>query len=459
MKIITKYKNYIKLLESKKSEDLLRNHNNGLEFYLSDETYSFLNVDIEKYNKILKRLNMDSKFLDLLKIKTYKNSFSYLKLNLFLNISDSEDFGEVTIHQLKQDDKKNIDDDNYYLVTFQYDGSSEEYVCYDDYGIKKCIIYNVLYNENYESKVFYDQILSLLKSNQIDQIMKNIDFDQIVWYNNPSYIEYAISNNLFDINETTYLSNLWYLVEKGIITKQDFMNKNSNWFLLKEDKIYIKTNFSELQELSFMFSKEDGGNHSSSRDFVESLNDNDSYREGSSFENLYLDYLKPESVKIIQDKIQEIKLTLDQEDQAEFDEYDTWEDQIKNIDSLFDLKDNIETAFRHAQEDADSDEVYKAVKNPILNLFNMDELLRDEKDNYIFLLDKKFLIRFDNYWVEDYKSIYYNNKINQSLIEKYFSLINDNEDSVEFLKIDFPYYGFDGSIDRSNLHDNIINEI
>jgi hypothetical protein len=100
--------------------------------------------------------------------------------------------------------------------------------------------------------------------------------------------------------------------------------------------------------------------------------------------------------------------------------------------------------------------MYEAAKKPILNLFGMEELLRDEKDHYIFKLNKDFLIRFDNYWYGEYNSSNYGNKINELIIDRLFEIINYDDDSVEFLKIDFPYYGFDGSIDKDTLHEEIV---
>jgi len=468
MKIITKYNEYLKLLESKKSDDFLRNYRNGLDFYLTEEVYNYVDINIENYELILKRLKMSSNFLKYdngvrYGKKSYKSKLSF---NLFLNTTEQAGFGEVYIRSLKQNDELHIDDDNYYLITFIYkDYDASKYVCYGDIGIKKCIVYNVLYNteingQSGDNQMFYSEILNLLKSKEVDEVMNWVDFDEIVWYNSPDYIEYALSNDLFDINENKFLSNFWYLVEKGNITKQDFVNKHSNWFLLKDGEVYIRSNYSELSELSFMFSKDDNDrNHISSREFIESIYENDFFRESTKFEYLYLDILKPESLKVIEGKIQEIKLTLDQEDQQEFDEYDNWEEQVKNIDSLYDLKNGIEDAFRYAQESADSDEMYEAAKKPILNLFGMEELLRDEKDHYIFKLNKDFLIRFDNYWYGEYKSINYGNKINELIIDRLFETIRDDDDSVEFLKIDFPYYGFDGSIDKNYLHECIVDKL
>lgn len=463
MKIITKYNEYLKLLESKKSSDFLRNYRNGLDFYLTDEYYKLVDINVDYYELILKRLKMTTKFLE------YDNApygFNHLKFNLCNNTTGDIDYGLVYIHALKQNAELHIDDDNYYLMTFYYkDSRKDEYVCYGDIGIKKCIVYNVQYNieingQSCDNQMFYNEILNLLKSKELDEVMSWVDFDEIVWYNNPTYIEYALSNEI-DINQTIFLSNLWYLVEKGTITKQDFVNKHSNWFLLKDGEVYIRANaYSDLSELSFMFSKDDNDrNHISSREFIESIDENDFYRESTKFEDLYLDILKPESLKVIEGKIQEIKLTLDQEDQQEFDEYDNWEEQVKNIDSLYDLKNGIEDAFRYAQESADSDEMYEAAKKPILNLFGMEELLRDEKDHYIFKLNKDFLIRFDNYWYGEYKSINYGNKINELIIDRLFETIRDDDDSVEFLKIDFPYYGFDGSIDKDTLHECIVDKL
>ena len=464
MNIITKYKDYLKLLESKYSETFLKDHNNGLDFYLIDDVgYSNINNMVhftpEKYEIIKKRLKFDNNFLRYVESWGY-GSLNHLELNLFKNRSDDAEYGEVQIVALVKDEKVNIDTDDYYLLKFNlgdYKGTEKiYYICDGWYGIKRCIIYNILYNEQYDSQIFYDEILNLLKPNQRKELMENTNYNNIVWYNNPSYIEYGLSNNLVDLNKITYLSNLWYLVEKGIISKQDFVNKHPNWFLLTDNKVYIRYTKGDLVNLSFMFSKDDGGRGNiNSRQFVENLEDNYFYREATSFKDLYLDYLKPESIKLIEDKIQEIKSKLNIEDQEEFDEYDDWEDQIKNINALDELKDAIENAFQYAQEDADSEEVYNGVKKPILYLFGMEKLERDENDHYIFLLNKDFLIRFDNYFYGDYTTKYYMDKINEQIIDRWFEIVQEDDESVKFLEIDFPYYGFDGSVDKDYLHECI----
>jgi len=462
MKIITKYKEYLKLLESKKSDDFLRNYRNGLDFYLTDEDYKYEDINPENYELILKRLKMTTKFLRYDNGVRYgkKSHKSNLWFNLFLNTTEESDFGEVYIRSLKQNDELHIDDDNYYLIKFYYKDSNNTYVCYGDIGIKKCIVYNVLYNteingQSGDNQMFYSEILNLLKSKEIDEVMSWVDFDEIVWYNSPGYIEYALSNDLFDINENKFLSNFWYLVEKGNITKQDFVNKHPNWFLLEDGEVYIRSNYSDLHELEFMFSDKDSEN---SKSFVEDLPNKEFDGSRVPFRDLYLDILKPESIKAIEDKIQEIKITLDEEEQEKFDKYDDWEDQIKNIDVLDDLKTAIEDSFLRSQESADYDEMCDTVEAPILSLFEMPELIRDENDRFLFKLNKKFLVRFDNHFKQNY--INSNAKrLNTEIIESWFETIRDDEDTVELLKIDFPYYGFDGSINKDDLHENLLQNI
>ena len=85
----------------------------------------------------------------------------------------------------------------------------------------------------------------------------------------------------------------------------------------------------------------------------------------------------------------------------------------------------------------------------------MEKLERDENDHYIFLLNKDFLIRFDNYFYGDYTTKYYMDKINEQIIDRWFEIVQEDDESVKFLEIDFPYYGFDGSVDKDYLHECI----
>ena len=461
MKIITKYKQYSKLLEDKKPERLLKNKRNGLGFYLiNDEFISILNlIDLDKkfFFELRDKLNINGEV-----IKTY-NSLTYLKLNLFKNNTDNEKFGEVSIMALGKKEEYEIDDDTY-LVEFKLDPYSNpnelNYICEGIYGIKKCIVYNVLNTEDYDSEnvVFNRDITNLLKPKEFKELMEKTDYNQIVWYNNLSYIEYGLANNFLNLNKITYLSNLWYLVEKGIISKQDFVNKHPNWFLLKDNEVYIRYTKGDLVDLSFMFSEDDGG-RDNSRQFVENLEDIYFCRDAIIFKDIDFYILKPESIKLIEDKIEKIYNSLDEEDKKEFDKYDDWEEKVKNIDALDELKDAIETAFNFAQNDADYDEMYDEVESNILDFFCMEKLEKDENTNYIFLLNKDFLIRFDNYFYGDYTAKYCMNKINEQIIDRLFEIVQEDDDSVEFLKIDYPLYGFDGSIDEDNLHEHIIEKL
>ena len=49
----------------------------------------------------------------------------------------------------------------------------------------------------------------------------------------------------------------------------------------------------------------------------------------------------------------------------------------------------------------------------------------------------------------------YMDKINEQIIDRWFEIVQEDDESVKFLEIDFPYYGFDGSVDKDYLHECI----
>lgn len=124
MNIITKYKDYLKLLESKYSENFLRNNRNGLDFYLIDEDiYDAVkvveNFPIEKYNNIKTKLKFNNNFLEVYPYwKDKKLLESFLFFYLFKNTSDDVEHGKVAIFSLIEQDIYDIEHDNYYLLKF-----------------------------------------------------------------------------------------------------------------------------------------------------------------------------------------------------------------------------------------------------------------------------------------------------------------------------------------------------
>ena len=156
---------------------------------------------------------------------------------------------------------------------------------------------------------------------------------------------------------------------------------------------------------------------------------------------------------------------MDKEDLEEFNEYNTWEKQIENIYSLEDIKNAIVDAYGDAQNTADSNEKYESILTPLLNFFNMDKLLYDGE--YILIkINKDWLIRYDKSdggYSHNHLPTQRDLTLTENILKYYFEEFEnqdgENEIAEDLLKIDIPYYGWDGKIDKDELEERIIERL
>ena len=254
------------------------------------------------------------------------------------------------------------------------------------------------------------------------------------------------------------ISNNYYLYEKGLMSREDLVSKYPNTLIINDDKLYLKFK-GDLKDLDFMYSDKSSNNYSSSRDIVKRMEDYDIMYYDMEFKDLYLGYLTDKAEQAIIDKINKLKINMDKEDLEEFNEYNTWEKQVENIYSLEDIKNAIVFAYEDAQNTADSNEVYKSILTPLLNFFNMDKLLY--YGEYILIkINKDWLIRYD----KSYGGYSNNNlTLTENILKYYFEEFEnqdgENEIAEDLLKIDIPYYGWDGKIDKDELEERIIQRL
>ena len=463
MKIITKYKQYYKLLEDKKPESILKNIRNGLEFFKTN----IKNIAISNFPK--KRIAEIKKIFNLDYLSKYYNRYEVNSIDFKICINfceeDSFDYIDDALISFLVNHPgfptSFMDYERPYLIKFydHDDGTGKPifYICNGEYGLKKCILYHVLNTEKFKNKIFTDYFLNLIRSkDKVNQLIEEADYSKVSWYQSSKYFEYCVNNKIIDFENIDecenikYISNLYYLLEKGIISKEDFVNKNPNWFLLKDGKIYIKTPFTEVYELSFMFSEND-----SNRKRVERTENFDPYTEYTTdrFKDLNFSYLTPETIKLIEDKIYEIYNSLDEEDKEEFSNYDSWVEKVDNIVSLEDIKNVIKEEFDVAYSSANYDQRITDYEKDVSNYFGMKEILRDENANYLFLLDKKFLVYFDSYWYNES----YTHNINFKIIEKWFEQYSSFHEDREYIKITKDEHF--GDVDLDELNNNIKNNI
>ncbi len=275
----------------------------------------------------------------------------------------------------------------------------------------------------------------------------------------------TIVDNMMTHNEllknTKIISNNYYLMENGYITKEDFAKKYPLDVELKDDVLYLKF-YGEISDLDFMF---DDSRNASSKDVIKSLNDNDYMLENTDFKDLYLSDLTNKSEEDIKKKIAEIKEKSDNKE--EFDEYNNWEKQIENIDDLDELKSAIENAFRDAQESANSSEMWFEATKPLLYFFGMDKIMwfdngvsEESKNNNSGLLvkiDRDWLIRYDKNG-----NAYYKKQLAEGILRDWFEEKEDEDEHTEeheLLEIDIPYYGWSGDIDPKELEEIISDKL
>ena len=366
---------------------------------------------------------------------------------------------------------KGVDKEDIYTTIYQIKGKANKKPIekYHPYIVDLYIKYNLydLAEDRYEPETDF-QISDIEDMTLFERILNErpnlIDINKIIFYKNKKITDFIL-NKYPDIVKNQYqVSNLYYLMEKGIITKEEFISKFPEDFVLKDGEIYLyyrkgkeqkdwKDN--ALQNLDFMYSNEDGNNnHYSSRDVIDNLDD--CYNGGYEFKfhDLYLNHLTKEAKKAIFTKIREIKRGLSLEEKKQFRLYKSWEEQVENIDEFGDIKDAIVSAYEDAQLSADETEMYEKSIKPLLYFLEMNELIYYE-EGFLFKVNPAWLRRYD-----EYNSNY--RYLSNNIMESWFTEEgNNNEIEMEddYLKIDIPYYGWDGSIDEKYLEECVIERL
>ena len=264
-----------------------------------------------------------------------------------------------------------------------------------------------------------------------------INLDKIIFYENENLASLVLEK--FSLDKIKSMSNNHYLMTKNLITKEEFVSKFSHELELRDDILYYKF-YGDIKDFDFMF---EDSRRDSSRDKVENFSwDYFDTTVMTRFSDLYLGDLNNEGIKLIEDKIEIIKNNLTEEEQNEFSEYDNWEEQVKNIDALYDLKYAIELAFSTAQNSANWDQYYNAIVNPILKFAGMKEMINFE-GGFLFKFDVNWAIRADKEGASNHR-----------LLENWFSDYEDADGDLvepEYFKVDEPYYGWNGTINKSDL--------
>jgi len=475
MKFLKRYSQLIN--ESIDKEDSLVE-----EAFKDIQNKSFISIDKEKFEAI-HYVKEDENFseniirtinsrLDNIKIDhetVYYKQYDPSDLIIRYNKIASEFRDSLTI-------KKYVDD--YYTIKNEWGefsgGYIDYYLCDDIFGIFK-LLHNILF--------FYSENEDFVK-NSLEKSSVNIYLQDIL-INNEIGNEYCKYNLLFcknpvygqllvkklieeegDIIEILKkyklydASNLLFLLEKGYINKEVILQFYPEQFRIVDNQLYLIFR-GDLSDFDFMYEKDDRGylEDITKEDLDDSIYDHSSY---SDIDDIYSGDLTDKAVNAIKAKIEEVKKTMSEEELEEFEDYDDWEDQLKNIDALSDVKWSVVQSYNEAQRDADYDQKSKAILSPLADFLGTpNKFVRDEKDNILF--------KFSNEWVLIYDSVYDSKE--ESYVGKYKSSVGllgylvlksyyiDRGTSPELLKVDVPYYGWNGDIDESNLEERIIENL
>lgn len=441
---------------------------NAMSFVIDEE--NFTERDIKIISSRLDKIKIDNK------VSYYEK---YHPSDLYINYNKiAGDFRDkLTI-------EKYVDD--FYVVKNEWgeigqSGSNEDYYFCDNISGVFKLIQDILwfYSENEEfikkhltktspSDRLYNPntyLQDILINNEIGNDYKY----NLLFYKNPIAGELIIKKlieeegNIIDILKEYKLflaSNLMFLLDKGYITKEIILEFYPNQFRIIDNQLYLIFK-GGLDDFSFLYSKDDAELF---EEVTKKDRDYDFYSRYDNIDHIYTGELTDKALNAIKMKIEEVKKTLDADELEEFEDYDNWEKQVKNIDVLSEVESAILRAYNDAQSSADEDDKYKAALSPLKDLLGTEEILRDSDGNILFKFNKDWLLLYDN--VSDSREESYIGKNNEIIgqlgywILKYVFDEDSYVDSApELLKINTPYHGWDGDIDKEYLEELIIDNL
>lgn len=486
MKYLKKYHQLIK--EATQGQESL-----VAEVYKEIEDNNYIVIDKEKFNAISfvidyenfteREIKIVSSKLDKIKIDnkvSYYEGYNSSDLNISYNKITGNFRDKLTI-------AKYVDD--YYTIKNewgeigQFAGNIDYYFCDDISGVFK-LIQDILwfYSENEEfikkhltktspSDRLYNPntyLRDILINNDIDNDYKY----NLLFYKNPIAGELIIKKlieeegNIIEILKEYKLflaSNLMFLLDKGYITKEVILEFYPNQFRIIDNQLYLIFK-GYLEDFEFLYKKED------KKLFIEVTQEDRDYDFNSRYDDIdhiYTGELTEKALNAIKMKIEEVKKTLDAEELKEFEEYDNWEKQVKNIDALSEVESAILRAYNDAQSSADEEEKYNAAISPLKDILGTEEILRDSEGNILFKFNKDWLLLYDNL-SDSREECYMGNKLTNTekigrlgywILKYVFDEDNYEDLAPELLEINMPYYGWNGDIDKEYLEELIIDNL
>lgn len=480
MKFLKRYNQLIneasKEQESLFKNEVLKDIQDQNYISISSETFNAISYVIDDENFSQNIIKTITSKLDKIKID-HKTSYSekYHPSDLF--ISYNKISGEFR-------DKLKIEKyvDDYYTIINEWGevggagGFIDYYFCDGFLGIFKLfqdILWFYSQNEDFVKKSLEKtSVNTYLKDILINNEIGNYYYKyNLLFYKNPVSGELLINKliqeegDIIEILKEYKLynaSNLIFLLDKGYINKEAILQFYPNQFRIVDNQLYLIFQ-GDLSDFDFMYEKDD-------RKYLEDVTGEDlddsiyDYRSYSDINDIYSGNLTDKAINAIKAKIEEVKKTMDKEELEEFEDYKDWEDQLKNIDALSDIESAVLNSYNEAQNDADYRQKYDAVLSPLKYfLGTAEEFIRDEKGNILFKFSNEWMLFYD--YVSDSREESYNGKNDSVGLLGLWLLKNLFEESYyintspELLKVDVPYYGWNGDIDKSDLEERIIDNL
>lgn len=363
--------------------------------------------------------------------------------------------------------------------------------------------------ENYLKEEMWDKIVAMTengfdyngekKCSDLDllkfivkQKLNTTDYTETNWYKpslelNSTKEDVEFYSTHYDIKDTKIANIIYILWKNGIMSDSEAETRISD-LKIQDGKWFIKWKHGSWSEFSFMFSGDgmDGRNSTSYEEYVDkNIDEFDRGYLNYSIGDCDLDDLTIKTKTAILEKIEEdgieleeseIEELLDSNEDYGFETIEDYSfDKVKNailadkggdslkkllrLDSLDDIKDKVIRGYEDAQERADESEMFDAVMSPVKDFFNIEEFVW-EGENLLLEFDPKYAILLnkceeDGYYLKELTRIIeriFDSGAREYAYEEYGM---EESDFPEYLEFKYPYYGWNGSVNKEDLNETV----
>lgn len=434
---------------------------NAMSFVIDDE--NFTERDIKIISSKLDKIKIDNR------VSYYEK---YHPSDLYINYNKiTGDFRDkLTI-------EKYVDD--YYVVKNEWgeigqSGANEDYYFCDGMSGLFRLFQDILWIYSEDEEYVKNALTKTTVNTYLQDILINNEIGNdykhnLLFYKNPVSGRLLVKKLLEEEGDIIEIlkeyklflvSNLMFLLDNGYITKEIILEFYPNQFRILDNQLYLIFK-GDLEDFDFLYNSKDVELF---KEVTKEDRDYDFYSRYDDIDHIYTGELTDKALNAIKMKIEEVKKTLDADELEEFEEYDNWEKQVKNIGALSEVESAILRAYNDAQSSADEEEKYKAALSPLKDLLGTEEILRDPDGYILFKYKNDWLLLYDN--VSDSRDESYIGKGNKNIGQLGYYILKyvfDDDSYVnsapDLLEIEKPYYGWNGDIDKEYLEELIIDNL